>query len=296
MPVDATYVINLPRASERWSRVASRLDLAGIPYARYDGVDGRAIQRSGTPPPDVHPVCWHTCTPGVLGCALSHINLWKVCAAAGHEHTLILEDDVVLCKDFGRQLADVVSHAPSDYDILLIGYTNPITSHTYALSPPESMELRTHTILSPDVVNKPRFYGTHAYVLSRSGALKLSRVRATFQVDIQLSLTPGLHIYAAKQALASQEQLAQSHSFVTSDGFPAASNRALQALEVPVLNLYGQSKLPPWMACILIALAALYAPRVWLAAFFVIELGVGGFSWWWWVALSTATLFSFTKA
>jgi hypothetical protein len=219
-----------------------------------------------------------------------------VCVEAGHENTLILEDDVVLCDDFGRRLADVLAHAPADFDILLIGYMNTSASQTYAVSPPESMQFRTNNVLPPDVVNKPRFYGTHAYVLSRSGALKLSRARATFQIDIQMSLTPGLNIYAAKDALASQEQLAESHSFVSPDGFPAAFNRAFQALEIPVLNLYGQSKLPPWMACILIVLAALYVPRMWMVAFFVIELVAGGFSWWWWTALGMAALFSFAKA
>jgi len=301
MPVDATYVISLPRATERWSRVASRLDLAGISYARFDAVDGRDFQRVGTPPPDVHRACWQTCTPGALGCALSHIALWKVCAAAGHESTLIVEDDVVLCDNFKDRLASVLDHAPRDFDILLLGYLDPSTSQTYAFSPQED-RLGTpgtagkDTAETPDIVDMPRFYGTHAYVISKQGALKLRKARATFQVDIQLSLTPDLNIYAVKDVLATQEVGDTPQSFVAPVEFPAACNLTLQKLEVPVMNLYGRSKVPPWMACILIALAALYVPREWLALFFTVELIFGGFSGWWALALNLAALFSFAKA
>ena len=59
---------------------------------------------------------------GHLGCTFSHVNAWK----SVQEQTIILEDDVILDKDFSTLIhkkIDSVSNLDSNWDILLLGFS-----------------------------------------------------------------------------------------------------------------------------------------------------------------------------
>ncbi len=59
--------------------------------------------------------------PGSLGCALSHIGLWKK-ADVENRIVTIFEDDVICSRNFQEESARVVSLLPTDWDIILWGY------------------------------------------------------------------------------------------------------------------------------------------------------------------------------
>ncbi len=56
-----------------------------------------------------------------LGCAMSHIALWKRGLASG-EMITIAEDDAVFHKEFLRHAGDVIAKLPADWDMILWGW------------------------------------------------------------------------------------------------------------------------------------------------------------------------------
>jgi glycosyl transferase, family 25 len=91
------YVINLQKDIERWRRIETSLLALGISPIRVRAIDGphkhELIRRLTKR--DFHPL-----TPGQIGCALSHLGVWK----RVHRRKLaavILEDDIELSPSFG---------------------------------------------------------------------------------------------------------------------------------------------------------------------------------------------------
>lgn len=118
----ATYVINLPRSTERWSHV--QRELADTPFAnalRFNGIDGRALsesdirslQHSGVLADDLS-AFRPAQRLGEIGCVLSHVGVLREVVRLGLPSALILEDDIVLagdrlswCERVQRAFADV---------------------------------------------------------------------------------------------------------------------------------------------------------------------------------------------
>lgn len=92
-------VISLPGASARRERMSKLLAERGLPFQFFDAVDGRqppGQQRAALALPHASQLF-----PAELGCALSHIDVWKgIAAFARSGLTLILEDDVHLSAGF----------------------------------------------------------------------------------------------------------------------------------------------------------------------------------------------------
>ena len=278
----ATYVINMRGATDRMRGMTDKVRGAGLDFIRVEGVDGRVAALTRTP--DIHQWCSLTCTPGVIGCALSHMDVWRRCRAEGHAAALVLEDDAVLVPGFAKKLERALARVPKDYDVLLLGYDD--SAHwrpTMSVMPTG----RTARRVSPDFAEPAAFYGTHAYVVSEKGARALRDMRATFQIDIQMSMTPSLRIYAATPKLATAEI---GTSFVAPSDFPAGLNALVRQIEVPGLNVYGRSQPPSAMWFVLVCiLGYLRVCPTWVAVALVVEAAVGGVSGWW-VASTTAWL------
>jgi glycosyl transferase family 25 len=59
---------------------------------------------------------------GVVGCALSHLNLWKqLIDDKYNDYYLILEDDTILCNDFANKISKLNENFKCK-DFILLGY------------------------------------------------------------------------------------------------------------------------------------------------------------------------------
>lgn len=286
--VDATYVINMHDAKVRMARVAAHLRDAGMEFNRVEAVDGRVSATARKM--DIHPSCSLECSPGVLGCALSHLDVWRTCCARGHAAALVLEDDVHLLPDFRRKLARVMPKVPADYDILLLGYDRTAEVRpTFSVMPTDRAPRR----VSRDIEAPSAFYGTHAYIISAKGAEALRDMKVTFQVDIQLSLLSSLKIYAVTRKLATQ---VSEESFVSPPAFPVSLNGVIRTIEIPGLNLFGRSVPPPeiWFVGICI-LAYMRVRPLWVAGALGLEAAMGGVDGWWAASAAVWLIFSVVK-
>jgi GR25 family glycosyltransferase involved in LPS biosynthesis len=121
---DQVHVLNLDTSQERFENFMKRnAHLKGI--VRVSAVDGRTADRAkladeGVIAPDLK------YSPGSIGCALSHVGLWKK-AVAERRMITVFEDDVACTTRFEERAADVVAQIPAEWDIILWGFLyNPL--------------------------------------------------------------------------------------------------------------------------------------------------------------------------
>jgi len=89
-----TFIINLAASTQRRAAIAAQCDSAGLEYEFMAAIDGRQLSEQA--------LARHTRTvnyafkPGEIGCALSHIALYRKMAEENIAQALILEDDALL--------------------------------------------------------------------------------------------------------------------------------------------------------------------------------------------------------
>ncbi|WP_027056135.1 glycosyltransferase family 25 protein [Mesorhizobium erdmanii] len=114
------HLINLDRSVERWNRYQSNNWHLTHNTVRVSAVDGTSLDREALIKEGlITSDCPYP--PGTLGCALSHINLWKLSASENKTIT-IFEDDVRASFRFMEDSANIISQAPAGWDLIQWGY------------------------------------------------------------------------------------------------------------------------------------------------------------------------------
>lgn len=163
-----SYVINLPRARDRWEKIEARLRSAGLDYTRIVGVNGREL---ALPIPEFDEVRHRLSTgrrpiPAEIGCYLSHIKAIDAFLAsdAACTHAMIFEDDAI----FGEELPAIVDAAleyADSWDVLRLS----TVGHDRVV---RAIPLRGGSFLG---VNLTRCKGAAGYMLNRKAALTFRR-------------------------------------------------------------------------------------------------------------------------
>jgi len=167
-------VINLERRADRWESFQQAIRSAAGPglaerCRRFPAVDGAALEET----PEIR----HTfrgndfaLRRGIVGCALSHLALWRIAAERPEgELTLVLEDDARPAERFDRELAAVCAELRADhrgFDLALLGYF------------PKHPDDETPSSEASQARLRPMRWGRHlggswAYVVSPQGARRL---------------------------------------------------------------------------------------------------------------------------
>ncbi len=166
------YVINLLSDVARRDNMIRQLKELGIPneaIQMVNAVDGQnedlSLYDYETVQEWVEPFSKRAITRGEIGCALSHYGVWKHLIASGDDRSLILEDDVVInIAEFKKWCAvgGPVENALTVWspDLFYMG-RKLIHGQT-------EMKRMDNAICVPEYS-----YGTHAYILSRAGAVKM---------------------------------------------------------------------------------------------------------------------------
>lgn len=128
----------------------------------------------------VNPGLVQNMSGGERGCAHSHLRAWRI-AASRQKHTLVLEDDVTFLFErsgdlgkangtvFTERLALALRHAPSDFDVIYLGWSGWRGGHHFFMKDdPEEDPERKKFIRKSEYV-----WTTVAYVISEGGAKKL---------------------------------------------------------------------------------------------------------------------------
>ena len=191
MKSHAVQVISLVDAYERRQSFAK--NNAHLDFEFVEAVNGRSLDFDKIPMPDVFdPQLKYT--KGAIGCALSHIGLWR--RAANEESPLtIAEDDAIFRHDFGGQIVHYLKSTESDWEITVWGWNfdsifsvNVMPNISSCVMVFNQDQLRSATDKFQLLTSTPSFLplhkcsGTPAYTVTPRGARKL--------LDLCLPLKP----------------------------------------------------------------------------------------------------------
>lgn len=84
------HVINLKRDVEKWKLFNTQIGTTSLKFKRFEAIDGNAF----TNDIGVSELCNQVmCNKGIIGCAKSHISLWKQLVESSSDYYIIMEDD-----------------------------------------------------------------------------------------------------------------------------------------------------------------------------------------------------------
>ena len=155
------FVISLARATDRRTDIVQRLDAAGVDYEIVDAVDGLDLDLTTLK----DRLSSKSMGRGVIGCFLSHYNLWQRMIDEQTPAAVILEDDAVWDDDFFA----VVQKLPTvewQWDFINCSYARPIEAETVLCQLTDNRRL---------IRSKRPPWFTMGYVISLSGAVKLQK-------------------------------------------------------------------------------------------------------------------------
>ncbi len=202
------FVINLDRSADRLLQMQRQLENAGLEFERVPAVDGNALDDESIGrhySKELNRKKYYVpLKKAEIGCYMSHLKACKKIVESGLDYGIILEDDLILKKNF-RLLPEIIRHIPADWDyIKLIAPFRkkritgriPIEMFENASARPEKFELVRW--------NKPPT-GTQAYAISRSGAEEFLRRRSVFfrpiDVDLQFTWETGIDVVGLEPQL-----------------------------------------------------------------------------------------------
>jgi glycosyl transferase family 25 len=89
------YIINLEKSVDRMNNIANIMKKYNLKFNRFNAVYGKTLSNSEIENV-IHPICFNMlCSNGMIGCALSHIKLWRQLLNDNTtDNYLILEDDI----------------------------------------------------------------------------------------------------------------------------------------------------------------------------------------------------------
>lgn len=154
------FVINLARSTERRASMEQQLSLLNLDYEIVEAVDGSQLSYTDimreTRPLNYALSC------GEVGCALSHINIYRRIAADAIPMALILEDDALLNCESVVVMSEVEKrNIQSPTVTLLTEISQYIDKPTFSLSKGRNLY---------DVLEASR---SHGYIINQSAATKL---------------------------------------------------------------------------------------------------------------------------
>jgi len=174
-----SYVINLKKNIEKYSRALTNLSKIGVRPERFD-----AIYTKDVPKTEIdrltYPSVQYTIdngrysdnnigSLGGIGCFLSHAKLWEMLLNSEEEMFFILEDDAVpnfeVSDKIGVFLNKVMEY-DREWDVIYLGWSKPSPTH---LTDVLAGDINTDKIYKINSIT----FQTHAYLISRKGAMKL---------------------------------------------------------------------------------------------------------------------------
>lgn len=154
-------VIHLERSKDRRAFMKQQLQNFDLKYEIFPATDGHNLSPSDKALYS-EKKAWQLRRPmsnPEIGCALSHIRLYEKIVQERIPETLILEDDVIFCKNFFPIIFQRAAWAPKDWKIIHFNDTN---------------EKKYKTITGPFFhyyyIDSQKIYSVHRYMCKHYGA------------------------------------------------------------------------------------------------------------------------------
>jgi len=188
------HLINLDRSPDRLAEFRKR-NAHLFEVIRFPAIDGRMLDKEklikeGVIARDLH------YSDGALGCAMSHLALWKM-AVDERRVITVAEDDTIFSRSFAARSKELLARLPSDWDFVQWGWVfrtflwvDPIPRFVSAKMVFDEGELRRNIENFQNIETVPapmrllHSFGTPCYSISPKGARAM--------LDLCLPLNTGL--------------------------------------------------------------------------------------------------------
>lgn len=157
------FVINLDRRRDRFEQFKQNSSYLTLNYKRVSAIDGYRLEST----PRLCRIFKHNdynMRRGIVGCALSHIDLFIKLTNSEKDAFCIFEDDVIIPENFTSNFFDTYKKLPQDWDICMLGY---ILNPKYHEEKIGLLKKNSEQALNFSIG------GTQAYLISKNGANKL---------------------------------------------------------------------------------------------------------------------------
>lgn len=157
---DKVYILNLHKRDDRLKTTQKRLQFVDInKYEVFNGVDGSILKPVWT---EFCKVNSYFSNPNYLGCAMSHLSIYKEAVEKGYSKILIIEDDCRINRNLQSIIKQQMSQVPKDWnELLYLGYI-PLTDDC------SSWDYRVFSdkYISQNVFIAKNLWGLYAYAIS----------------------------------------------------------------------------------------------------------------------------------
>jgi GR25 family glycosyltransferase involved in LPS biosynthesis len=212
--------LNLERRTDRKKQMTEQFEQLNIKYKFHNAVDGLSLK----PTDEIIKLFKNNdfySKKGVIGCALSHKQLWENLIGEKYKnYYVIFEDDVQIHNKFSEYLSDIqeiILQIP-DWDIIFLGYS--LYDNDYKLYNVDDFNSDIPIEITECDINK-YIGGIFGYLISKSGANKLLKYIETngikHGIDYLIKIVDDLNIYQLSKFIVKTDWVQNLNSTVDSD-------------------------------------------------------------------------------
>jgi glycosyl transferase, family 25 len=214
------FIINLKKDKLKRKNIEYLCIKYKLNYEFIDAVDGRLldddfIEKVYSKSGSIEEMS-REMTRSEVGCALSHISIYKIALERNIEYCIILEDD----SEFDERLNEIIQNVkkiPTDFDLLLLGYYTNSVSENKTHS---SFWYKKSLTCNQSIVRliEPT-YGAHGYIISLSGAKKLLNnvKKILLPIDLYTGNSKYINLYALEDPIILLNQFLKKQSNISKE-------------------------------------------------------------------------------
>lgn len=173
--IEKIYVMNLDERKDRWNNLLNAEPYLANKITRISAINGRNLQMNN----DIYKLFKNNIfnwKKSIMGCFLSHINIWKRIINESGEYFMILEDDVRFVNGWLKEWNTFSKHIPDDAELLYLGGVlppnKPMLNSCLEHVNESWSKIKPNTLFSS--VNTPIFhFCAYSYIISKNAAKKL---------------------------------------------------------------------------------------------------------------------------
>ena len=176
-------VINLKKSKDRLSLFSQNLKKLNIPFERFNAIYGKELDYSTIYDNTTFMARNLLCNHGIIGCALSHFEVWKQFKQSGDDFILICEDDIQFTEELKKIIKDNLINRIYNrtfFDIISLNCSIGITGYFRDLVKFQDLE-----------ISYPIFPLTMAsYIVSKKGVDKLLErfKKVNYHIDFEIAI------------------------------------------------------------------------------------------------------------
>ena len=270
-------IINLEKDIDRYTKLEKKCKSLGYVPHRIDAIYGKELSKQEFKDKTTD-FCNNFCTPGMVGCWLSHMKCWQYIVDNNLDRALVLEDDAVFVEDYQEKMDEIEPTFPDNFDMVFLGNLSSndaerndniqslvslMYKHIFFL--PGKYEKINSNLYKTNMV-----IGTQGYIISNKGAKQclkiLNLVNGHLDVNISKNLDK-IDVYIVYPSLINQNNNYESS---ISTVFPIAANNIFNKITLYNLRL-------GWLLSIPLISINSYIVCIWSFIFLILGL-IAGYS------------------